>query len=213
AFRTQQNRWVAGSMHTAVSWLGPILRSDRPLREKVDLAFYLTGNLNYLLLLLLVFAVPPAVLLRLGGDTRWLWADVPFFLFATGSVVAFYGRTRPPGSSRARFYLTRIPGLMALGLGMTVHNSRAVFRGVLGRARVFERTPKEGAAGPKRRRRRLSGAVTTGLAEFVMAAYVLSAVAISVRGGSLISVPLLGLFAAGYLLVVWAAIGPRSTTR
>ncbi len=209
AFKIQQHRWVSGSMHTAVTWLGPILRSRLRLSEKIDLCFQLTGNVNYLLLWLLVLSVPPAVLTRMADGHRWLAVDSVFFAFATVSVLLFYGRARRPGTAPLRYFVTRVPGLMALGLGMTVHNSRAVIRGVLGRSRVFERTPKEGAADLRQGQSWLRNWVSW--VEMAMATYVIAAIVVTARGGSWLSAPLLGLFAAGYL---WIWLGgwlrPRS---
>ncbi|MCA8959024.1 MAG: hypothetical protein KDC38_00865, partial [Planctomycetes bacterium] len=188
---------------TAVAWLGRVLRSSLSWRERLDLVFYLTGNLNYLLLWVLVLAVPPAVLLRIGSAGRWLWADVPFFGFATLSVALFYGRALSSRRSPMRTYLWTIPHLMALGLGMTVHNTRAVLRGAFGRSRVFERTPKRGSTDGRRRRIGL-----VGWAEAGMTAYVLAAIAATLRGGQPLSLPLLALFAYGYAMVFrWSIAG------
>lgn len=198
AYKVQQNRWVSGSIHTATLYLGRILRSDLSLRQKIDLCFYLTGNMNYLLLFFLVLAVPQAVLLRFDAGDRWLWADVPFFLAATVSVGFFYAQARRPEISRGSLFALRIPALMMLGLGMTIHNARAVVRGVFRRVSVFERTPKGAGSqiAPRRRRRDW-----TGWLEGAMAIYVLIGAVLSVIGGAVASLPFLGLFVGGYLYV------------
>ncbi len=119
AFKIQQNRWVSGSVQTALMLLGSVLRSPlRPL-EKVDLFFYLTGNFIYLPLLLLALSIPPAVLLRLDSTHLLLWLDLPFFLLATLSVLIFYTRARSPAFRGVGFFVLLLPSLMALGLGMS----------------------------------------------------------------------------------------------
>ncbi len=209
SYKLQQNRWVSGSIDTAVRLLLPILRSSLGLKQKIDLTFYLTGNCVYLLLLMLILMVPPAVLARVSAPTivPWLWIDLPFFLFATLSVIVFYSRSQPSSRRSLRFYCARLPQLMALGLGMTLHNSRAVFKGLFGRARVFERTPKgssdrqvESSRSPGRSRS--AGRVDWLICgEGLIACYLGASLLVAIKSGSIVSVPFLSLFVLGYLYV------------
>lgn len=200
AFKVQQNRWVSGSLQTAKKCLPIVARSSLSLREKLDLSFYLTGNVTYLMLFLLTLAVPVAVLLRLdGAPSMMLWADVPFFAFATLSVFTFYACARR-GRRRLPFFLNRVPLLMALGLGMSAHNSRAVFRGLFGRSRVFERTPKGGRTRELAVRfRRLDW---VSCLEPILVVYLVVPLALGVaigRGAG--AIPFALLFVVGYLFV------------
>ncbi|MEE8142873.1 MAG: glycosyltransferase [Planctomycetota bacterium] len=201
SYKIQQNRWVSGSMQTAVRLMGRVMRGPLSVTQKIDLFFYLTSNFTYLLLLLLALAVPQAVLIRFEASGRLLWADLPFFFMATVSVFVFCARARRPHLPRLRFYLLQVPGLMALGLGMAVHNARAVLRGLFGKSRVFERTPKVGAQPHlvvATRRRDLLVLLEGG-----MGLYVLTYVLISLVAGSPFSVPFLSLFGFGYLYVFY----------
>ena len=206
-YKVQQNRWVSGSVQTACRYLPALLwgrHSRRRLSwvEKLDTLGYLTGNATYLLLLLLAFSIPPAILLRLDAAGHFLlWLDAPFVLFATLSVYVYAARVR--GTRRALpYYALRLPALMALGLGMTLHNTRAIVKGALGRARVFERTPKGEVARTQKRSRRLD---PIPWLEGFMALYVLACVGVCVRIDSFLGIPFLALFAAGYGSVLWAS--------
>lgn len=198
AFKIQQNRWVSGSLQTAKKCLAPIWGSRLSLRQKVDLTFYLTGNCTYLFLFVLALAVPLAVLMRLDTSRSMLllWTDLPFFLLATLSVFVFYGRARGE-RGRVSFYLARVPALMALGLGMSLHNSRAVLRGFLGKSRVFERTPK-GVVQRQVRRRRSDPIVWL---EPAMAIYLCAPLLMGMSRGSWLSLPFMSLFTLGFLFV------------
>ncbi|MEM7168324.1 MAG: glycosyltransferase family 2 protein [Planctomycetota bacterium] len=200
AFKVQQNRWVSGSLQTAKKCLPIVLRSTLPWRDKLDLGFYLTGNLTYLMLFLLTLAVPVAVLLRLDGTPlAALWADVPFFAFATLSVLVFYGCARR-GRRVLPFFCGRVPALMALGLGMSAHNSRAACRGLFGRSRVFERTPKGGRTRELAARfRRLDW---VSCVEPLMIIYLVVPLAVGVAiGRGIGAIPFALLFVLGYLFV------------
>ena len=202
AFKIQQNRWVSGSVQTALQHLTSVWKSSLRVLEKVDLSFYLLGNLIYFWLLLLALAIPPAVMMRFDRSSSLiLWGDVPFFVFATGSVYLFYVRARRPEFPLWRTLFLWIPAVMAVGLGMTVHNARAIARGLFGRSRVFERTPKGGlqseVVGAKVRRRRFDGVRWT---EPLMAIYVGGCWGLSVLTGSWISAAVLGAVRLGLFL-------------
>ncbi|MFQ5654744.1 MAG: glycosyltransferase family 2 protein [Planctomycetota bacterium] len=206
ALKVQQNRWVSGAVHTAVCHLGRVFQAPLRRREKLDIFFYLTGNACYPLMLLLALLVPPAIYLRLHSPRgAYLWADIPFLILATGSVVAFYGWARAGEGGGLGLFFGRIPALMALGLGMSLHNTRAVLKGLLGRSRVFERTPKAGsglASGgssiPQVSRRR--GELLPWL-EGLMTLYLLGFGLWTAAGGNFHSLPFIALIGGGYLWV------------
>ncbi|MBI5665058.1 MAG: glycosyltransferase, partial [Nitrospirae bacterium] len=52
-FKSQQHRWAKGSIQTAKKILPSILKSDLPLKVKVEAFFHLTNNISYLLMLVL----------------------------------------------------------------------------------------------------------------------------------------------------------------
>ena len=95
----------------------------------------------------------------------------------------------------------RLPALMALGIGISVTNTRAVVEAVLGRNSPFLRTPKyndrtTSAADPLLRRRRLPA----GTAELTLGILMAVCFAAAIfRPHTLIGAPFLLLFAVGYL--------------
>ncbi len=99
---------------------------------------------------------------------------------------------------------------MAVGIGMSLHNTRAIFKGLFGRSRVFERTPKGGEAqervGTKKVRK---GRDPLRLLEPLMAAYLSLPTMIALWSGALISLPFLCLFVLGYLFVSQAYLPAR----
>ncbi|MED5370443.1 MAG: glycosyltransferase [Myxococcota bacterium] len=146
AFKSQQHRWAKGSIQTLLK-LGPTLaRAPIPLRVKAEALLHLSNNLAYPPLVLLTLLTPLAVWIRGQEDVPMAWLDLPFFLLATVGVLFFYG------SSQLAVYrdwprrLLRIPGVMALGMGMAINQSRAVIEALRGQRSPFVRTPKAGDA-------------------------------------------------------------------
>ena len=144
AFKTQQARWAKGLIQVARKTLPKIMRSKAPLRVKVEAWYHLTANLSYPLMIVLATLLMPAMIIRFyQGWFQMLLIDLPLFLASTFSVSSFYLVSQkalfPNRWPRTFLYL---PFLMALGIGLTVTNSRAVLEALFGVKSPFKRTPK-----------------------------------------------------------------------
>jgi hypothetical protein len=86
----------------------------------------------------------PAMIIRFyQGWFQMLLIDVPLFMASTFSISSFYlvsQRELFPGKWYRTFLY--LPFLMALGIGLTVTNSRAVLEALFGIKTAFKRTPK-----------------------------------------------------------------------
>jgi hypothetical protein len=144
AFKTQQARWAKGLIQTGKKILPKVMKSDVPPRVKIEAWYHLTANLSYPLMIVLSVLLLPAMIIRFyQGWFQMLYIDLPLFLASTFSISSFYlvsQRELFPGKwLRAFLYL---PFLMALGIGLTITNTRAVIEALLGHQSAFARTPK-----------------------------------------------------------------------
>ena len=144
AFKTQQARWAKGLIQTGKKVLPLVFRSDVPLRIKVEAFYHLTANISYPLMIILSTLLLPAMIIRsFGGWFQMLLIDLPLFLASTFSISSFYLVSQkelfPRRWPRTFLYL---PFLMALGIGLTLTNTRAVMEALLGIKSAFKRTPK-----------------------------------------------------------------------
>jgi cellulose synthase/poly-beta-1,6-N-acetylglucosamine synthase-like glycosyltransferase len=144
AFKTQQARWAKGLIQVAKKSLPRILRADIPFRQKMEAWYHLTANLSYPLMIVLSTLLLPAMIIRsFGGWFQMLTIDLPLFLASTFSVSSFYLVSQkelfPKSWLRTFLYL---PFLMALGIGLTITNTKAVLEALLGIQSSFKRTPK-----------------------------------------------------------------------
>ena len=205
SFKSQQHRWAKGSLQTARKLLVRIARAPVSRSIKAEAFFHLSNNLAYLFLLVLAALQLPNMLIRRQMEhPELLLLDVPFFLATCGSVAAFYiVAQRDLGESVWRA-VTRLPIMMALGIGLAVNNGRAAVEGLFGRDVEFVRTPKSGAVDgvaaprPARHSGRWSwhGALELGFGLYCSATLV---VAVATRSWA--SVPFVLLFASGFLYV------------
>src|SRR5437867_1637523 len=128
-----------------------VLKSDQPFHVKLEAWYHLTANLSYPLMIVLSVLLLPAMIIRFyQGWFQMLYIDLPLFLASTCSISSFYLVSQkelfPKTWKRTFAYL---PFLMALGIGLTITNSRAVMEALLGVKSPFARTPKYGAAAHK----------------------------------------------------------------
>lgn len=158
AFKTQQRRWAKGSIQTARKLLPTVLRSNLPLKAKIEALFHLTNNLAYLLMLLLSILMFSSIVIRVQvGWMSSFWIDLPFLLAATVSISLFYlcaQREIAPNAWKKRIVF--LPCLMSIGIGICVNNAKAVIEALLGHRTEFQRTPKYGVEGKDERCRRAS---------------------------------------------------------
>jgi cellulose synthase/poly-beta-1,6-N-acetylglucosamine synthase-like glycosyltransferase len=201
AFKSQQHRWAKGSIQTARKLLPTLLRSRLPLRIKAEAVVHLTANLGYPLMVGLALLVVPSVWLR-SGVSPWmiLAIDLPIFTASSLSVAAFYLVAHREAGGSLRGMLRWIPFLMAVGIGLSINNSRAVLEAVGGHQSEFKRTPKYNLGhGQGVASRRYRGRVTRDTwIELTLALYFTIAIAATAAAGIWGAVPFLLLFQIGY---------------
>lgn len=214
-FKSQQYRWTKGSIQTGRKLLARILTSALPLRVKFEAFVHLTNNLSYVLMAALSALLFPAMLAR-RGTAPWslLLIDLPLFLAASLSVVAFYltSQVIARGSGGWRREARYLPALMGLGIGLAVNNSRAVLSGLFQRGGVFHRTPKYRIERPGEDWKRKRYRATTGplvAAEGGLALYFVGCTAYAASHGMWASLPFLLLFVQGYGYMFLLSVVPR----
>lgn len=211
AFKTQQHRWAKGTMQTARKLLPTILRAPLPWRVKLEATVHMTANLAYPAVLLLAVLMPASVFLRGQSDlARRVLLDLPVFLGATGSVLAFYGVAEREGWGSLQGRVGRVFGALALGIGLSVNQTRAVISGLTSGDATFVRTPKTGSRGVFRYSSKLDW---TPLVELGLAAYFGLAIVESISRGWYASLPFLLLFGVGFSYVGLTTLFARPARR
>jgi len=203
AFKTQQARWAKGLIQTSKKILPKVLKSEQRFHVKLEAWYHLTANLSYPLMIVLSVLLLPAMIIRFyQGWFQMLYIDVPLFIASTFSISSFYLVSQrelfPRSWPRTLLYL---PFLMALGIGLTVTNTRAVLEALLGKQSAFTRTPKYRVESKKDRVR--ASTYRRGLGwvpwvELLIGCYFAITVYYAVENENYITVPFLILFVLGY---------------
>ncbi|HMO27696.1 MAG TPA: glycosyltransferase family 2 protein, partial [Tepidisphaeraceae bacterium] len=218
SFKQQAHRWTKGSMQTAIKLLPGLLRSKHlSWRIKTEAFFHLTNTIVYPLMVMLTLMMYPAFIYTDGPIKHHPWANWLFgatlFVLATCSAGTFfvYAQRELFGRQAGWRSLTQLPFLMALGVGVSLNNCKAVFEafwtGLRRKPSEFVRTPKYGVTGKKRTSFQAQSVWTFSklalpIVEIAFGIYMLCFLFISLYYGyALMSVPFLCIFAGGYLYV------------
>jgi len=212
SFKTQQARWAKGLMQTAKKTLPQVFRAKVSWRIKAEAFFHLTANISYPLMVTFSVILLPAMIVRFyQGWFQMLVIDLPLFVASTFSVSCFYlvaqRELYPRHWKRTLLYL---PFVMAVGIGLSVRNARAVLEAIFGVKSEFTRTPKyriegKGESWAKKTYRRRSG--WSSFLEVGLGIYFAFTVVYAIQNENYATVPFLLLFVWGYLYTGLMSLG------
>jgi cellulose synthase/poly-beta-1,6-N-acetylglucosamine synthase-like glycosyltransferase len=205
AFKAQQRRWAKGLVQVGLKLMPRLWKHPQlTFQQKIELFFRLFGNCAAMLLIVLSVLHIPVLIVRFNqGLFQMLLFDAPLMIFATFSVVSFYGATIHYRYPNERWRLLMIPLAMAMGIGLVFSNTRAVLEALFGVQSSFVRTPKYNVENRKdnwlraamkyRRKRGLLPYI-----ELAFALYFVFAVYYAIRSNIYATIPFLLIFLLGY---------------
>ena len=151
----------------------------------------------------------PALIVRFNqGWFELLTIDLPLFILSFSSVSTFYITSQKALHKDWLKRIAYLPGLMAVGIGMTIPGAKAVLEGAIGIKTPFVRTPKFSVEGKKgewlnKKYRGDVGLVT--LIEIALGLYFTYVTFYAFELGIYGVIPFLMLFQWGYLYTgLWA---------
>jgi cellulose synthase/poly-beta-1,6-N-acetylglucosamine synthase-like glycosyltransferase len=208
-FQVQQSRWAKGLTQVAKKLLPAILKADIPRRVKAEAFLHLTPNISYPLMIVVSALMLPVMIVRFYmGWMQMVFLDLPLIAASFWSISLFYvvaQRELYPKSWKRSVLM--LPMLMAVGVGLTIINTRAVLEALFGVETAFARTPKY-AIGDRpvnlevKKYRRRSGWLP--YAEIACGTYFVGMIVFAIETYNFFSIPFLLLFVFGYY---WAGFG------
>lgn len=205
AFKTQQRRWAKGLVQVGLKLMPRIWHHPTLTRQqKVELFFRLFGNCAAMLMIVLSILHIPVLIVRFNqGMFHMLLFDTPLMVFATFSVVSFYGTAIRYRYPNEKWRLWLIPMAMAMGIGLVFSNTRAVLEALFGVESSFVRTPKYNVENKKdnwlqvaKKYKRKGGLLP--FIELAFALYFVGAVYYAIRSNIYATIPFLMIFLLGY---------------
>jgi len=210
-FKSQQHRWVKGSMQTSKKLLWDVIKADIPLYVKSEAVVHLTGNMCYLLMFIMTLLMFPVSYFRSQMRLEAsVWIDFGVFMTATASVCVYYlcSQRELHGVKGILKSIAYMPMLLALGIGMCVSNTIAVLGGLLSRTGgEFVRTPKYAIAGTqgtiRGKKYKVSLQKALPFVELVLGLWFGFVIWWSIRGEMWGAIPFQSLFMIGFLYVAF----------
>ena len=209
-FQIQQSRWAKGLTQCAKKLLPMIFRAKIPFRVKAQAFLHLTPNISYPLMIVVSALMLPVMIVRFYmGVWEMVFLDLPLIIASFWSISAFYiiayRELHPKTWTRS---LLLLPMLMAIGVALTIINTRAVLEAIFGVQSSFVRTPKYAIEGtqPVRRVKQTKYRRRSGWLPYIELAcgtYFLGMVVFAIQTSNFLSIPFLTLFVCGYY---WAGL-------
>jgi cellulose synthase/poly-beta-1,6-N-acetylglucosamine synthase-like glycosyltransferase len=211
-FKSQQHRWTKGSIQVCKKVLPDIWRSNVSLPIKMEATAHLTSNFAYLALICLCVLIYPTQHSKVDlGPIGYYIINGTIFFFSTVSVVAFYLTSQKalrPGTWWKE--IPYLPLLLALGIGMSVNNAKAVIEALINHQSGFVRTPKYGIEHKARNEWKKSHykamKTLTPVAELLFGLFFLFVVIQAIQNRNFTSAILLLPFPAGFLYTSLSSI-------
>src|SRR5664280_1153325 len=208
-FQVQQSRWAKGLTQVAKKLLPSIYRADVPKRVKVEAFLHLTPNISYPLMIVLSALMLPVMIVRFYmGVWQMVFIDLPLIVASFWSISLFYViAQRELYPKHWKRSILMLPMLIAVGVGLTIINTRAVLEALFGIESGFVRTPKY-AIGERqvnleyKKYRRRSGWLP--YAEILVGTYFVGMIVFAIQTFNFFAIPFLLLFVVGYY---WAGFG------
>jgi len=144
ALRSQQFRWTKGAAQTSLKILGPLWRSDRSKRIKVEGTLHLTAHIIFPFVAIVAALHAPLLFLENVGR-----GPGPLFFSLMGlGLIGFVGFFLAQLFAQRALYpdwykrMALFPVFMAGSMGLALNNTRAIFQALRGKQSPFVRTPK-----------------------------------------------------------------------
>ena len=217
AFKAQQFRWTKGGAQVAMKILPTVLRSNAPLKVKVEAFFHLTCFSVHIFMLALVLMLFPAMwLMGPTAENPSIWRvafDMGVFALATMSATAFYVASQMELFGDWKHAMKYLPVLMALGIGLCITNTKAIIEALTGKQSEFVRTPKYGEAmvitDKPRKKNSIIPYLELGMGVYMSVCAILSLM--SIRG--MMTTPFLVMFAFGFYYVSVSSLQAQAAVK
>jgi cellulose synthase/poly-beta-1,6-N-acetylglucosamine synthase-like glycosyltransferase len=202
-FQVQQSRWAKGLTQVAMKLLPSILKAPISKRIKMEAFMHLTPNITYPLMIIVSALMLPVMIVRFYmGVWQMMFLDLPLIVASFWSISLFYVVAQrelyPKNWKRSIFML---PMLMAVGVGLTIINTRAVLEALFGVETSFVRTPKFAIGGAPMKLENKQYRARSGwlpYLEIAFGTYFLGMIVFAITTFNFLSIPFLSLFVFGY---------------
>jgi cellulose synthase/poly-beta-1,6-N-acetylglucosamine synthase-like glycosyltransferase len=155
AIKSQQFRWTKGGAECAMKHLVHVVTGNFPIKVKLHATAHLLNSTIFIAVLLVsLSSIPVWWGFYVGIIPLTFFKIAAFFLFGfviIASVYFFANLKLKPFTTKFLFrFIWELPVFLAVSMGLSIHNSQAVWEGLSGKKSPFVRTPKFNLSGKNR---------------------------------------------------------------
>ncbi len=147
ALKSQQFRWTKGAAENTRKNLMKVFKHELPLTTKIHSLFHLMNSFIFICVLICSFLSVPILWIKVNYlEYNLLFKLSSVFILSLMILYAFYFtsyfREHTFNLKSLIRFTCAFPIFLALSMGLGIHNSIAVFEGLIGKKSPFVRTPK-----------------------------------------------------------------------
>ena len=145
--KSQQFRWMKGGAECAKKLLPIVWKSDLSFSKKMHTSFHLLSSTVFLLIFISSILTVPILFFINYYDTSFKWLGLFLISWVMIIMVYFAANFNKYVKEKSSFwdyiyFLLKFPLFLSLSMGLSLHNSIAVWQGFSGKKSAFIRTPK-----------------------------------------------------------------------
>ncbi len=147
ALKSQQFRWTKGAAENTRKNLMKVFKHELPLTTKIHSLFHLMNSFIFICVLICSFLSVPILWIKVNYlEYNLLFKLSSVFILSLMILYAFYFtsyfREHTFNLKSLIRFTCAFPIFLSLSMGLGIHNSIAVFEGLIGKKSPFVRTPK-----------------------------------------------------------------------
>ncbi|MCP4214569.1 MAG: glycosyltransferase [bacterium] len=214
AVKSQQFRWTKGGAETVRKNFGLIWKSDISPGQKIHGTAHLMGSSIFICVLLCSLLSVPMLIVKSNPLYADYFVYMSVFIISLLSLGLFYFCSvyrRSKGFFRAvGKLLAMFPVFLSMSMGISLHNTVAVFEGLIGIKSPFIRTPKFNVSGQgknwKKNKYLNRGISVLTLLEGFLALYFIGGIGLSVYLGDYSMMPFYLMLTLGFGMVFYFSL-------
>lgn len=168
--KSQQFRWTKGAAECFRKNLYRVWKSDLKFTTKLHAFFHLSNSFLFIAILFSAMLSVPLLYIKISSDEYDLFYKLGsvFLISFIVLVMVYYTSFRYCNENRKNFGLY-FPLFLSVSMGLSLHNSIAVFEGYFGKKSPFIRTPKFNSVGKNVSKEGLAHYVKSALSPLIIA--------------------------------------------
>lgn len=173
--KSQQFRWTKGAAECFKKNLARVWASDLPLLTKLHAFFHLSNSFLFVAILMSALISVPLLYIKISTNEYDLFYKLgSVFLISFFVLIMVYYTSFKYNNEGSKKFALYFPLFLSVSMGLSLHNTIAVFEGYFGKKSPFIRTPKFNSVGKTVQEEGLTQYVKTAVSPLIIIEFLLA---------------------------------------